>query len=76
MRILTLVCLFLLQQYATTPSTAPAANKGSSTQTPTYTADGRLMFPANYREWIFLSSGVDMSYLPNAMQMKHSMFDN
>ena len=38
--------------------------------------DGKLLFPANYREWIYLSSGVDMSYSPNAMDMGHSMFDN
>ena len=42
---------------------------------PVYTADGGLKFPANYREWIYLTSGVDMSYGP-AMNMGHSMFDN
>ncbi len=31
---------------------------------------------ANYREWVYLTSGVDMSYSPNAMSMDHSMFDN
>lgn len=76
MRILTLVCLFFLQQHSTAPAIAPAADKGSASQTPTYTADGRLMFPAKYREWIYLSSGVDMSYSPIAMAMNHSMFDN
>jgi hypothetical protein len=76
MRILTLVCLFLLQQYSTAPAAAPAADKGSASQSPTYTADGRLVFPAKYREWVYLSSGVDMSYSPNAMSMDHSMFDN
>lgn len=33
---------------------------------PTYAADGRLNFPKNYRKWVFLSSGLDMSYLPGA----------
>ena len=42
---------------------------------PIYTADGGLKFPANYREWIYLTSGVDMSYGP-ASNMGHSMFDN
>ena len=32
--------------------------------------------PPNYREWIYLTTGIDMSYSPNAMQMDHSMFDN
>ena len=31
---------------------------------PRYTADGRLIFPQNYREWIFLSSGLGMTYGP------------
>jgi Cytochrome P460 len=76
MRILMLVCFFFLQQYGNAPAMGPAADKGSASQTPTYTADGKLMFPAKYREWIYLTSGVDMSYSPNAMAMDHSMFDN
>ena len=43
---------------------------------PHYTSDGRMERPADYREWIFLSSGIDMSYNPRAMAMNHSMFDN
>lgn len=31
---------------------------------PTYTSDGRLVRPRNYREWIFLSSGLGMTYGP------------
>jgi cytochrome P460 len=31
---------------------------------PTYTADGKLEFPKAYRKWVYLSSGLDMSYLP------------
>src|SRR5258708_12024520 len=42
---------------------------------PQYTADGQLKFPANYREWVYLSTGIDMNYQPNA-GMNHSMFDN
>jgi len=40
-----------------------------------YTSDGQLRLPANYREWVYLSSGFDMSYNP-VMQMGHHMFDN
>lgn len=29
---------------------------------PQYTADGQLKLPANYREWIFLSAGLGMTY--------------
>jgi len=49
--------------------------QSAKAESPSYTADGRLMFPANYREWIYLSSGVDMSYSPQN-GMGHSMFDN
>jgi len=47
----------------------------SSANTPSYTADGSLKFPANYREWIYLTSGIDMSYRQMG-GMDHSMFDN
>ena len=33
-----------------------------TTDDPHYTADGQLMRPDNYREWIFLSSGLGMTY--------------
>jgi Cytochrome P460 len=42
---------------------------------PTYTADGRLEFPKTYREWIYLTSGLDMSYVPGATP-RASVFDN
>jgi len=29
---------------------------------PQYTADGQMRFPADYREWVFLSSGLGMTY--------------
>lgn len=75
MRNLLVLCLLLLQ-YGSSNAAAPSGSDTSSTTTPTYTADGKLLFPANYREWIYLTSGVDMSYSPNAMDMGHSMFDN
>lgn len=44
---------------------------------PTYTKAGDLLPPANYREWIYLTSGIDMSYAPKTAAMQdHSMFDN
>jgi Cytochrome P460 len=41
-----------------------------------YTVDAQLKFPEHYREWVYLTSGFDMSYNPEAMQMGHHMFDN
>jgi len=52
-----------------------SSSNDSNANTPVYTADGNLKFPANYREWVYLTSGVDMSYSPN-MSTNHSMFDN
>lgn len=43
---------------------------------PRYTADGGLVPPADYREWVFLSSGLDMSYTEAAPMAGRSMFDN
>ena len=42
-----------------------------------FAADGRLEFPKDYRTWVFLSSGFDMTYGPNApTNVDHHMFDN
>jgi hypothetical protein len=43
---------------------------------PTYTADGQLKFPKKYREWVFLASGLDMSYDPKPTPMGAGMFNN
>lgn len=42
---------------------------------PEYTSDAQLKMPGNYRQWVYLTSGYDMSYNP-AMSMDHHMFDN
>jgi hypothetical protein len=54
---------------------APDPAKNQST-IPTYTGDGRLVFPDNYREWIYLTTGMDMDYNPDPAMAGHSMFDN
>jgi hypothetical protein len=54
------------------------ASSGSSEnalRAPTYSEDGRLSLPENYREWVYLSTGFDMSYSPMSMP-GHHMFDN
>jgi hypothetical protein len=50
-------------------SQQPAPNR------PEYTPDGQMKFPESYRQWIYLTTGFDMSYNP-AMSMGHHMFDN
>jgi hypothetical protein len=47
--------------------------------TPSYTSNGEMMFPSKYREWIYLSSGIDMNYSPKSATTgtpSHSTFDN
>ncbi len=39
-----------------------AGPSDSSPDGPHYVADGKLVLPADYREWVFLSSSIDMSY--------------
>ena len=41
-----------------------------------YDADGRMLFPAEYREWVFLSAGRGMSYAPVAVEQPAPPFDN
>src|ERR1700761_4861320 len=43
-----------------------------------YSADGQLKFPVDYRQWVFLSSGVGMTYGPvgDAGGPAPPMFDN
>ena len=51
--------------------------KAASAAAPAYAKNGDMLPPANYREWIYLTTGIDMSYTPKAMNMGGmSMFDN
>jgi hypothetical protein len=52
---------------------APAPKPGASG--PEYSGD-ELKLPENYRQWIYLTTGFDMSYNPKAAAADHHMFDN
>ncbi len=55
---------------------ALAQTPATTTETARYDEQGRLIPPTDYREWVFLSSGIDMSYSDApAMEGAH-MFDN
>jgi hypothetical protein len=67
------LCLLAIWLPLRVPHTALAA----SSTAPAYTKTGDMLPPANYREWIYLTSGMDMSYAPKPAGMEdHSMFDN
>lgn len=52
----------------------PAADPKSDSDKPQYTKDNQLLRPENYRQWIYLSSGLGMNYSPNPSD--HQMFTN
>ncbi len=65
----------LLALFAAALATGFRARDEAGSAVPGYTADGRLEFPEHYRDWVYLSSGFDMSYLP-AQNADHHVFDN
>jgi hypothetical protein len=40
-----------------------------------YTADGKLVFPKDYRTWVYLSTGMDMAYVDGPPPSQH-IFDS
>jgi hypothetical protein len=56
---------------APAPDAAPADPDAAR-----YDAEGRMLPPVNYREWVFLSSGLNMSYNPRADAAGMDMFGN
>jgi hypothetical protein len=54
-----------------------AANSPKPADGPQFSGDGKLLRPAAYRKWVFLSSGFGMSYSQNASDAPdHLMFTN
>ena len=47
-----------------------------ATNAPVYTAAGELLPPTQYREWIYLSTGMNISYIKRMAGMSHDMFSN
>jgi hypothetical protein len=43
---------------------------------PQIDSQGKFVFPTDYREWVFLSSGLDMSYTADASMAGQHMFNN
>jgi cytochrome P460 len=53
---------------------AALAFQAPGNETPEFTRDGEMVRPRNYREWVFLSSGLGMTYGP--MASSEPRFDN
>ena len=48
----------------------------AATSGPEFTQGGELKLPQGYREWVYLTSGFDMSYNPSMQMGGQHMFDN
>jgi hypothetical protein len=60
---------------AWTGSAVPAAQKPAAE--PSFTSSGQLVRPADYREWVYVTSGLGMTYGPaRAAAGQAPMFDN
>jgi hypothetical protein len=54
-----------------------AGDQVTAADGPRFTASGQLLRPADYREWVWLSSGIGMAYGPNANEASGDPpFDN
>ena len=78
MRILTIfVAALALALETVSPVSVAQSPAATSSDAPRFTQDEKLEFPNNYREWINLTSGLNMSYAPRIAGMAgHDMFDN
>jgi hypothetical protein len=71
------LCLFTGVLAVTSGFHSPKTAFAADSAAPAYTATGELRVPANYREWTYLTTGIDMSYAPKPPGMEdHSTFDN
>jgi hypothetical protein len=68
------IVLLSLMVLLTAAAFSPSPNPANSA--PEYTSDAQLKFPDHYREWIYLTTGFDMSYNPAMQMADHHMFDN
>jgi hypothetical protein len=60
---------------AQTPAPAPSRVEGSDG--PQFTADGKLVRPLDYREWVYVTSGLGMTYGPaQPAAGRPPLFDN
>ena len=66
--ILTVAATILLQ--------AAGIGQRAGNSAPSYATDGSLRLPADYRSWVYLSSGLGMTYDANATPSTNPMFTN
>jgi hypothetical protein len=75
MRVLFAVIVALVLSGVANKVLAKTQTKEAAAGELNYTSDGRMLFPENYREWTYVTSGMDMSYTATGAA-DHHMFDN
>jgi Cytochrome P460 len=66
MRTSSLLYVLAAAALLTIAGVAARRSPASTSASPQFTADGKLTRPADYRRWVYVSSGFGMSYNPNA----------
>ena len=61
----------LVASWALAAQAPPPAGEG-----PQFNANGELLLPANYREWVYLSSAIGLAYGPNGGGERPPSFTN
>jgi Cytochrome P460 len=73
---LLLSLLALLSLFVSSQTSSQTAKTKTPAQGPEYTSNAELKRPELYREWIYLTTGFDMSYNPGSQMPDHHMFDS
>jgi hypothetical protein len=68
--------MFAIAVVVSPGSEGVATSSSAGDGMPRYDAQNRLVMPADYREWIFLSSGIDMNYSEGATPPERHLFGN
>ena len=62
---------------ASAQTPVPSRVEGPASDGPQFTADGKLVRPLDYREWVFVTSGLGMTYGPaQPASGRPPLFDN
>ncbi len=70
------ICLLASIAFAAFEVRLPRTAMAAAGDAPAYAKNGDMFPLSGYREWIYLTSGIDMSYAPKTGMQDHSMFDN
>lgn len=73
----TILCSLAAVAFASAWGRGDASPREDDPEGPAYSEDGRLLRPADYRDWVFVTSGLGMTYGPaKAEEGREPRFDN